>query len=97
LVGAVLVLGFAGCAFSGDSIGRSSKGMQAIRYTIASVLGVTALVAALVTLSTGNPVWLAVLVAATVAIWATTTTFHLLGTKSVDAPRVSDRELVGRR
>jgi hypothetical protein len=97
LAGGVLVLGFAGCALGGGDVARASTTMRTVRSTIAGVLGVTVLVAAVVTLFTGNTVWLAVLVIGTVAIWATTTAFHLFMPVSLDTPRGPDRELAGRR
>jgi hypothetical protein len=97
LAGAVLALGFAGCALGGGDVARASKRMQTVRRTVAGVLGVTVLIAALVTLFTGNTVWLAVMVGATVAIWATTTVFHVFGPGPAGTPRTPDRELVGRR
>jgi hypothetical protein len=91
LAGAVLLLGFAGCALGGSGVSPAGKGSATVvRYTISSVLGVIALVAGLWALFTGNGVALAVLVVATVAIWAVATTYHLIA-------GTGDRQPVGHR
>ena len=76
---AVLVLGFVGgCALGGLAEAYTgAKSRSAVAFTaIASVLGVVALTAAIVGLITGGTVALAVLVAATLALWLTATIRH---------------------
>jgi hypothetical protein len=76
---AVLVLGFVGgCALGGLADAYTgAKSRSAVAFTaIASALGVVALTAAVVGLITGGTVALAVLVAATLALWLTATTRH---------------------
>jgi hypothetical protein len=96
LAGAVLVLGFVGCGLGGDAAQAATGRQRVLRYTIASVLGVTTLIAGLVALFSGNGLALAVLVAATVALWAEATAFHLFSGPPAARP-VVDRETVGHR
>jgi hypothetical protein len=92
LAGTVLVLGFVGCALGNGAM--TGERYRVPRYTTATALGVTSLVAGLWALLTGNGVALAVLVAATVTLWAMATAFHLcLPATASRAP--ANRELVG--
>lgn len=76
---AVLVLGIVGgCAFSaaGDLYTQKlTSGASALR-TFATLLGITALVAAIIGLITGGTVPLAILVGATLALWLVATYRH---------------------
>jgi hypothetical protein len=76
---AVLVLGFVGgCALGGLAEAYTgAKSPSALAFTvIATILGLTALTAAIVGLITGDTVALAVLVAATLALWLVATIRH---------------------
>jgi len=77
---AVLVLGMVGgCGMSAAA--AQDQGRQARAYTTAAgVLGAVALVAAIFALVTANTTALAVLVAATLALWLAATVRHALGT-----------------
>jgi hypothetical protein len=74
--GAVLVLGLVGgCAMS--AVTEQDQGTQARAYrSLANVLGLTALVAGVIALITARTVALAVLVAATLALWLAATIRH---------------------
>jgi hypothetical protein len=76
---AVLVLGFVGgCALGGLAEAYTgAKTRSALAFTvIATILGLTALTAAIAGLITGGTVALAVLVAATLALWLVATIRH---------------------
>jgi hypothetical protein len=76
---AVLVLGFVGgCALGGLAEAYTgARSRPALAFTaIATILGLTALTAAVVGLLTGGAVALAVLVAATLALWLVATIRH---------------------
>ena len=76
---AVLVLGFVGgCVLGGHADAyQGAKSRSARIYTaIAAMLGLVALTAAIVGLITGGTVALAVLVAATIALWFIATVRH---------------------
>jgi hypothetical protein len=76
---AVLVLGFVGgCALGGLAEAYTgAKSHSALAFTvIATILGLTALTAAIVGLITGGTVALAVLVGATLALWLVATIRH---------------------
>jgi hypothetical protein len=112
---AVFILGFVGgCALSAGSLyagsqPRSAKAFQAI----ATILGITALAAAIVGLIAASTVALAVLATATLALWLTATIRHAFGIAAwpatpltptgscdvheVTADEVTDQELAGRR
>lgn len=85
----VLVLGLAAC--SGDAVGMASAFGAAghrrapVLYLVATAVGgVVALFAGVATLVTASGAWLAVLVAAMVALWASATVRHLR-TPDIDA------------
>jgi hypothetical protein len=72
----VLVLGVVGgCGMGAAAAQYEGKRAQAYR-SFASVLGVTALVAGVITLITASTVALAILVAATLALWLVATVRH---------------------
>lgn len=76
---AVLVLGFVGgCALGGLADAYTgAKSRSALAFTVvATILGLTALTAAIVGLITGGTVALAVLVATTLALWLVATMRH---------------------
>lgn len=94
----VFVLGIAAC--SSDTAGMASAFGAAghrrapVLYLVATGSGgVVALVAGVAALVTGSGAWLAVLVAAMVAVWALTTVRHLL-TPDIGPRKVSDRERI---
>ena len=78
---AVFVLGMVGgCALSAGSLYAPGQPRPArVFQVIATILGITALTAAIVGLITGSTWALAVLVAATLALWLTATVRHALG------------------
>lgn len=85
---AVLVLGFVGgCALGGLAEAYTgAKSRSALAFTvIATMLGLTALTAAIVGLITGGTVALAVLVAATLALWLVATIRHAFTTPAEPA------------
>jgi hypothetical protein len=86
---AVLVLGLVGgCALGGLAeayTGAKSRSAQAFT-AVATILGLTALTAAIVGLVTGGTVALAVLVAATLALWLIATTRHASTAPAGPAP-----------
>jgi hypothetical protein len=106
---AVFILGVVGgCALSAGSLYAPGQPRSArVFQVIATILGVTALTAAVVGLITASTMALAVLVAATLALWLTATVRHLLGITpavrmtasgpaSRDAREVIGREMAGR-
>ncbi|HEX6931809.1 MAG TPA: hypothetical protein VF162_06685 [Streptosporangiaceae bacterium] len=87
---AVLVLGFVGgCVLGGLAdayTGAKSRSGLALTV-VATILGLTALTAAVVGLVTGGTVALAVLVAATLALWLVATIRHAFFAPAGPAPR----------
>ncbi len=80
---AIVVLGFVGgCALS--SVGELYSGRRTpaleMYTTLTGLLGVTALVAAMIALIAGNGPALAVLFGATMALWVVSTARHAFGT-----------------
>jgi hypothetical protein len=92
----VLVLGMlGGCSFSGLAQGRKI-GLDRFLIGLASVFGVTALVAAIIGFITASPVALAVLFGATAAVWLTATVRHALtGTETRAALGPRTHEVIG--
>jgi len=86
---AVLVLGIVGgCGMSAAAEQYQDKRARA--YTgVASVLGITALVAGVIALITASTVALAILVAATLALWLVATVRHALTPRT---PPGADRD-----
>jgi hypothetical protein len=106
---AVFILGIVGgCALSAGSLYAPGQPRSArVFQVIATILGITALTAAVVGLITGSTMALAVLVGATLALWLTATVRHLLGITpavrvipsgpaSRDAHEVIGQEMAGR-
>jgi hypothetical protein len=81
-VTAVLVLGIVGgCALSaaGSLYQQTLTRSERVYRTVASVLGLVALIAAVAGLITGSTVMLAILFATTIALWLTATVRHAFG------------------
>jgi len=107
---AVFILGVVGgCALSAGSLYAPGQPRSVrVFQVIATILGITALTAAVVGVITGSTVALAVLVAATLALWLTATVRHVLGIPAVpvtpsgparsrDVHEVIGQEMAGRR
>jgi hypothetical protein len=102
--GAVLVLGIVGgCALSSAAdlyVGTQSRSTRAFA-TLATLGGIIALVAGVIAMITGSTVALAILVAATIALWLIATMRHALPApaqpmRSRDTHEVVDPELARR-
>src|SRR5437764_15217053 len=90
---AVLVLGIVGgCAMSqAEELFTGSRSpLRVTLIAVTSVLGVTALAAAITGLVTGSTAALAVLVAATLALWLVATLRHLLAIPGEPPARTRD-------
>jgi hypothetical protein len=97
LGGVVLFLGLA-ASVTAVVYGVGAGLLQAPRayLAIASLVGLVALVAGVLVLTNGSETMLAILVAATVALWLMSTVRHaMLGTRNADAARASRSEVMG--
>jgi hypothetical protein len=95
---AVLVLGWiGGCALGGLAEAYTGARSPAARAftAIATVLGLAALTAAILGLITGGTVALAVLVAATIALWLVATIRHAFTTLPRPVPGRDVHEVIG--
>jgi hypothetical protein len=92
---AVLVLGIVGgCALgaAGDLYTEKLTRGESVLRTVATLLGITALVAAIVGLITGGTVPLAILVGATLALWLVATFRHAFAGRLEPAAGVRTRD-----
>jgi hypothetical protein len=91
---AVLVLGIVGgCSMSAAA--EQYQGRQTWAYTsFASVLGATALVAGVIALITASTVALAILVAATLALWLVATVRHASGRRGAPGGSRDTHEVI---
>jgi len=88
LAAAVFVVGMTTCIIGSADIGSQPTGWS----SVAGVLGLTALIAAIATVITGGTFGLTVLVAAIVGLWALTTIHHASRKPEPEAPTPPDSD-----